>query len=260
MNCQEFEGHLHPYVDGELGVDAAFAAHVHTVDCPGCRSLAERERRFRQLLRRQPRESAPPEFRARILALCRREGRRSLIRPWLAAPALAVAAALVVALALPGLLRTEPLVTDLVDKHITFSQIEGPAEFLSADREDVKQWFLRRAGLRVTVPDYSRNGIRLVGARLAEAGERRAAYVLYEKGHVLMSVFMVSGSGRGAGLPGKPTSYRGSEYLLQERKGYRTVSWAEGQAVFSLVSMLDYEELLECADKLRAERASQIKL
>jgi len=55
-------------------------------------------------------------------------------------------------------------------------------------------------------------------------------------------------------------SYRGQDYRAYEQKGFRTVSWAEGQVLYGLVSMLDYEALLECADRLRAERMNQTQL
>jgi anti-sigma factor RsiW len=148
----------------------------------------------------------------------------------------------------------------LVDTHITYSQIEGPAEFASTDRAEVREWLWQRAGLRVTVPDYSPSGIRLVGARIAAANERKTAYILYEKGHTLLSVFMMPASGREADLTGTRAAYRGHDYLTREWKGYRTVFWIDGGAVFGLVSMLDYEALLECADRLRDERAEQTRL
>ena len=56
MNCVEFERHLHAYVDGELAVSEMLAADAHLAACVECRALAARERRFRQLLRWQPRE------------------------------------------------------------------------------------------------------------------------------------------------------------------------------------------------------------
>ncbi len=170
------------------------------------------------------------------------------------------AAALIVAALLPVVRPPAPLVGDLVDKHIAYSQIERPAEVASADREEIEEWFRQRAGLRITVPDFSPSGIQLVGARLAETRERKAAYLLYEKGRTLLSVFMVPPASSDAALAGTRVAYRGYEYLTQERKGYRTVSWTEGQAVFGFVSMLDYDALLECADRLRAERAAQTRL
>jgi anti-sigma factor RsiW len=166
----------------------------------------------------------------------------------------AAAALLVVFLVLPVFRPVSPLVADLVNKHITYAQIEQPAEFASDDPRAVEAWFDHRAGLRVTVSNYSMSGIRLIGGRLAEANEHRVAYVLYEKGHTLMSVFIVPALVRGAEPGGTRVSYRGLDYLTLERKGYRTVSWIEGQTVFGIVSTLSYDALLECADKLRMDR------
>jgi hypothetical protein len=70
---------------------------------------------------------------------------------------------------------------------------------------------------------------------------------------------MVLAGDHGA-LGGTRVSYRGQEYVAQERNGYRTVSWTEGQAVFGLVSMLDYPALLECADRLREARQAEARL
>lgn len=264
MNCHKFQTRLHAYMDGVLDMDETLAGDTHTAECPACLSLAERETQFRQLLRRQPRESAPAELRARIVTLCRRKQRQSELRPWLMASTLAAAAMLVAFLMLPRPMpfgsREAGLIGSLVDKHIVYSQLERPAEFVSTDHLEYEAWFQEQVGLRVTVPDYSSAGIRLVGARIAEADERKVAYVLYQKGHVLLSVFIASGSDHRAALSGSPTSYRGQEYLTRERKGYRTVSWQEGTAVISLVSMLDYAALLECAEKLRAERAREARL
>lgn len=260
MNCQDFQTHLAPFVDGELGVNETAAAGAHLADCPRCQTLAEQERQFRQLLRRQPREAAPPEFRARVTALCRREARRKALRPWLVAPALAAAAALAVALLQPGLGRPGPLVGELVANHVAYADIERPAEFTSADRRKVAEWFRERAALRATVPDLSGAGIRLVGGRIGQIRERRAAFVLYEKGRTLLSIFMVPTLGGGAALPGTPVSYRSHQYVTQEQKGYRTVAWTEGDTLFGLVSLLDYQALLECADALRFERARESRV
>ncbi len=158
---------------------------------------------------------------------------------------------------LPVLRPASPLVTELVNKHIIYAQIEQPAEFASEDPRQVEAWFRQRAGLRVTVSDYSMSGIRLVGGRLAEADERQVAYVLYEKGHILMSVFMVPAGTASAERGSTRVSYRGRGYLTVEQKGYRTVSWTDGQTTFGMVSALSYDALLECADKLRMDRAKR---
>ncbi len=259
MNCGDVRAKLDTYVDGELPVNEITDIDSHCVKCRDCAALARAEREFRQLLRRQPREAAPPELRARIVSRVWRESVVALGRRWLLAPTAAAVAAVVVMLLLPA--RTSPpLVAELVDKHIAYSQIDRPGELTSANPREVTEWFQARAGMRVTVPDYSPSGIHLAGARLAEAHERKVAYLLYEKGRTLLSVFMVPVSASDAKLPGRHVAYRDHDYVAYEQKGFRTVSWTDGQAVFGLVSMLDYDALLECADRLRAERARQTRL
>jgi mycothiol system anti-sigma-R factor len=259
MNCSDIRARLHAYVDGELTVSEITEVDGHCMECPQCAALARAEREFRLLLRRQPREGAPPELRARIVHRVRREAVVATGRRWLLLPAVAAAAAVIVLMLLPAH-TPPPLVADLVDKHIAYAQIERPAELASTDSREVAEWFQSRAGMRVTVPDYSPSGIHLTGARLAEAHERKAAYLLYEKGRTLLSVFMVPVSASEATLPGRRVSYRDHDYVTYEQKGFRTVSWSDGRTVYGLVSMLDYDALLECADRLRAERAQQTRL
>ena len=258
MTCAEVQAKLHAYVDGELTVSDITELDGHCVECRECTARVAAERELRQVLRRQPRDAAPPELRTRILHRVRREAAVTTVRRWLPVPALA-AAAIVAALLLMA--RTSPpLVAELVDKHIAYAELERPAELATADPREVADWFRSRAGMRVTVPDYSPAGIHLTGARLAEAHERRAAYLLYEKGRTLLSVFMVPAAASEADLPGRRVAYRDHEYVAYEHKGYRTISWSDGQTVYGLVSMLDYQALLECADRLRAERARQTQL
>jgi anti-sigma factor (TIGR02949 family) len=260
MNCSDIRARLHAYVDGELTVSDIAEVDGHCMGCQECTALVSAEREFRELLRRQPRDAAPPELRARILDRVRRDAAFATGRRWLLLPAVAAATAIVAAVALLPARTPSPLVADLVDKHIAYAQIEQPAELSSTNSREVAEWFQSKAGMRVTVPDYSPSGIQLTGARLAEAHERQAAYLLYEKGRTLLSVFMVPISASEATLPGRRVSYRDHDYVAYEQKGYRTVSWSDGQAIYGLVSMLDYDALLECADRLRAERARQTRL
>jgi mycothiol system anti-sigma-R factor len=258
MNCSEIRARLQAYVDGELTVSEIAEVDGHCRECPGCAAAARAERELKLLLRRQPRDGAPAELRGRIVSRIRRDAVVTRGRRWLALPAAAAAAAVIVLMLLPA--RTPPLVADLVDKHIAYAQIERPAELASADAREVAEWFQARAGMRVTVPDYSPSGIKLAGARLAEAHERKAAYLLYEKGRTLLSVFMVPAAGSEASLPGRRVAYRDHDYVAYEHKGFRTISWSDGRAIYGLVSMLDYDALLECADRLRIERAQRTRL
>ena len=165
MECSEMQPYVEPYADGELGVSELAAVEAHLTACLACRDGVAEHRRFRQLLRRQPREAASPELRARVTRAVRASAVRQAVRPWLWAP---VAAAVLTALMVwsgfrvPGLAPTPmpPLVTELVGKHIAYSQIDSPVEFASVDGGAVRDWFRERLGVRVTVPDYTPAGIR----------------------------------------------------------------------------------------------------
>jgi len=73
MTCAEVRARLHAYVDGELTVSDITELDGHCVECRECAARVAAERELRQLLRRQPRDAAPPDLRSRILHRVRRE-------------------------------------------------------------------------------------------------------------------------------------------------------------------------------------------
>src|SRR5262249_56237065 len=150
MNCAEVRARLHAYVDGELTVSDITELDGHCVECRECAARVAAERELRQLLRPPPRDTAPPELRARIRHRVRREAAVATARRWMPVPALA-AAAIVAALLLMA--RTSfLLVAEFVDKHIVYAELERPAELVTSDPREVADWFRSRAGMRVTVP------------------------------------------------------------------------------------------------------------
>lgn len=265
MDCREISPYVEPYGDGELGLPERAALEAHLAACLACQERVDRHRRFRQLLRQQPREAAPPELRARITRRIRWTAGRHALRRWAGVPlAAAVLIAVVTWAGLHGMdpwstSRPSSVIADLVSKHTTYAQIEAPVEFASANGSEVRDWFRQRLGLRVTVPDYAPAGIRLLGGRIADTEGHKTAYLLYEKGHTLMSVFMVTGE-RLTAAGTVTTRYRGFAYHTADVAGQHGVFWAEDQKVFGVISSLDYESLLECADRLRAARAEEQRL
>lgn len=256
MDCAEIRPYLEPYADGELGVDAVVAMDSHLAECAGCREQVARQRRFRELLRRQPQETAAPELRARVAGAVRREARRR-VTPWMAGAA-AAAALLALVVGLRALAPSSPpaAVAELVAKHVAFSRIDSPVEFAATDGAVVRDWFRERLRVGVTVPDYTPAGIRLLGGRIADTDGRPAAYLLYEKGRTLMSVFMVPGEVFAPGRA-RTLSYHGATYYEVELAGQRAVFWSDRDASFGLISALDEAALLECAARLRALRAEE---
>jgi mycothiol system anti-sigma-R factor len=259
MTCREWRSRVAAYVDGELGVSGTLALQAHLDSCPECRRAAVTERQFRVLLRRQPCDAAPTELRGRILTDVNRRVERA-VWPWRQIAA-GVGAALLAVVAVVGWSAgADPVTAELVGAHIAYGQLDGPAEFPSGDGPELETWFRQRADLRVVVPDYSPAGIRLVGGRIVEARAQRIAHLVYEKGHTLLSVFIAPETESRGGPRGRPMTFRGREYVTAQRHGHRTVSWTDGSVTFGFVSLLDYEDLLRCADRLRDEHESRSRL
>jgi mycothiol system anti-sigma-R factor len=260
MICHAWQTRMSAYVDGELSVEGTLALRAHLATCPNCQCAALEERQFRILLRRQLVEPAPADLRARILNRVRPSLGSRIGWPWRGVAGGLGAAMLGVALWWAGPARATPVTAELVAAHVAYGQLEGPAEFPSGDGVQLETWFRQRARLDVPVPDYSPAGIRLLGGRIAAAGARRVAHLVYTKGHTLLSVFIVPDADPRAAMSGTRVAYRGREYFSEERRGYRAVSWRDGSVTFGLASLLGDEDLFRCADRLREEHLTRSRL
>ncbi|MBI4607845.1 MAG: anti-sigma factor [Candidatus Rokubacteria bacterium] len=258
MTCEELRACLDVYLDRELDVARALDAQDHLAFCMPCQWAYAKERELRALVKtRLPRVAVPPELRARIRSALDADARpayRAAYRTLTARPlrwaALPVAAVLLVALAFglraPRGPSLPPVVTELVAQHQMYSRLDTPAEFVSASRDTVAGWFRGRVRFQVAVPDFSPSGIRLVGARLSSLSDREVAYLLYEKGRNLISLFAFAH--RGFELPADGWIPVGeSRFYVAEVKGAEVVLWTQGEQAYALVSPLNREALLECA-------------
>lgn len=251
MTCQELRACLGAHLDGELDLSLSLAADEHLAFCMACQWAYARERELRTLLRtRFPREGAPAALRERIrgaLTKVERGARVGARRRWFY---WAVPAAALVLLALGvGLWprSAPPVVSELVAKHVMYSRLDAPAEIVSASHEAVSGWFKGKVRFDVAVPDFSPSGIRLVGGRLAELSDREVAYLLYEKGRNLISLFAFPSLG--LALPSGGWARVGDgRFYVANVNGAEVVVWTQGALTYALVSSLDRDSLLECAD------------
>ncbi len=262
MTCDELRTAFEAYVDRELPVNEMLAAEHHLTFCMGCQWRYTAEQAFRKTLRqRAPRERAPAELQARVrraLQTMDRGRRLQDAARWLAAP-LAAAALAVLILWGPSLQvrqpQVSPLLADLVGKHLMFAQIEAPAEITTSDRQAVAGWFGQRVRFEVPVPDFTPSGIRFLGGRLSELEDQEVAYLLYEKGRNLISLFAFTRQGHV--LPGgERVSYGGRSFLVSQYRGAEVVFWTDREMAFALVSTLPRDALLECAATVLRERLS----
>lgn len=251
MTCQELRTCLGAHLDGELDLSLSLAANEHLAFCVGCQWAYTRERELRTLVRtRFPREEVPAALRERIRGALARTEQGARIRVqrrwvyWTVPAAALVLVALGVGLWQRG---APPVVRELVAKHAMYSRLDSPAEIGSASQEAVAGWFEGKVRFDVAVPDFSPSGIRLVGGRLADLSDRQVAYLLYEKGRNQISLFAFPS--RGLAFP-RGEGARGGDkrFYVAKVDGAEVVVWTQGPLAYALVSSLDRESLLECAD------------
>ncbi|MFQ5897448.1 MAG: anti-sigma factor family protein [Candidatus Methylomirabilia bacterium] len=256
MTCEELRSRLEAHLDGELDVAHSLEADEHLTFCMSCQWAYARERELRQVLKtRLPRVTAPAELHARVRTAIRAADRRDrwgsvprLVR-WGLLPAVAAALVLMVltvSLREPVVSPPPLAVAGLVGKHQMYSRLDAPAEIASASYETVGGWLRQRVRFEVPVPDFTSAGIRLVGARLSDLGDREVAYLLYEKEGTLVSLFGFPK--RGLALPVEGWVELGdSRFYAKRVEGVEVVLWTQGDLAYALVSPLSRETLFQCA-------------
>jgi anti-sigma factor RsiW len=264
MTSHDIARYLQAYCDGELEASKMLDVESHLQTCPSCRQAVEAEQTFRVGLRTKvAREPVPPhveeKLRSALIDIDMEERQARPARPpvWgQQAWSLALAASVLLLVfggALgyliaqpvsgPGL---HPLVTELVSEHMRFAPLENPVELPSRNTEQVALWVQRQTGHSVRVPDYSASGIHLLGGRVTEFGGRRAAYIVYEKGRNIISLFAFPGYE--ASLSGlKEIQRYGRTFLTGEYRGQQIILWEGGKMTYALVSDVGWDELFQCA-------------
>lgn len=260
MTCEELRTAFQAYVDHELPVGDMLAAEHHLTFCMSCQWRYAAERDLRKAVRQKALPERPPsELEARVRRALRAVDRSRRLQTsvrWLSVPATIAALALLILWGQnPRSEHTQasPLVADLVGKHLMYSQLDAPAEITTSDRRAVAGWFGQRVRFEVPVPDFSSSGIRLLGGRLSELGDREVAYLLYEKGRNLVSFFAFPR--KGLAFPqAEWVTHEGNTYVTTHLRGYEMVLWSDGDMAYALVSGLSRDSLLECATAALRER------
>lgn len=263
MTVHEFAHYLQAYCDGELDASKMLEVEGHLQSCPACSQAVEAEQAFREELRSKIAvDPVPPHLaerlRSAITELEEREARLARPPAWERRAWLMATAASVLLLVLGGILGyliaqpsigpgIPPLVTEMVSDHMRFARLRDPAELQSRDTQQVAFWVEGRIGYPVRVPDYTTAGINLLGGRITRLGGRQAAYIVYEKGRSIISLFALPRYG--ASLSGMEQIRRdGRTFLIGEYQGHQILLWRHGNDMtYALVSNVGWDELFQCA-------------
>jgi anti-sigma factor (TIGR02949 family) len=243
MNCQVVQKFMSVYLDGEFDEDDRRDMDVHLAACEACRAQVDYERRFRQAIQsRLPRPLAPEGLRERVVvALNNDRPARRLPRPlvWGSVPAVA-ALALMITFTWTVTSGFSPLVDQAVAEHTR----QPPVEVNSEDSGEVENWFRSKVNFRVTLPRFAHRRLSLVGGRLSNLAERRAALIRYHHDGHRFSLFVVAGTDLDMGGE-RCQKVRQQEFCLTEVRGYSVVSWRSRGLLYSMVGESNPAELLK---------------
>lgn len=241
MDCRDVDKFVHAYLDGEFMEDdrVAFAAHVES--CTRCRRLVRFEEGFKQRLRGcDLSERAPTRLQARIQSALDQEPAPAASgavvswwrRPvWVALPAAAAAAVLVVMLVSPR----DP--TAVAEQSVQWHRTQLPMDVQGQREEEVKRFFRDKVPFAVKFPRFRDPKAKLVGARLTNLREHQAVCLTYLVEGQRVSVFVVDPRALSdVGARRQPT-WRGV-------RGYNVGMFVSGGTGYTVTSEMDRKNLV----------------
>lgn len=256
MSCEELEGFLYVYLDGEFGAAEKVEFERHLAGCPSCARKVHLESAFRENLRRLARESAsapssraPEALRRSVQSWLRQEQHQAALRSWLrasAAAALVAAAGGAYLYARPG--SRAGYIEAAVTRHAKFL----PFEVQRDAPEYLEAWFTGKLEHSVRIPTFP--NAKLAGARLSNVKDKPAAYISYETPSSdgsptrRIGLFVFQDSDRDVAARALPA------VELDSSHGYNVAIWREREIVYELVSDLDERDIRQMLSQAGSPR------
>ncbi len=260
MKCKDFLPLIDTYVDGEFDELESDELEMHLSACPECRKKVDSQinwkRSFKQCLEG---ETAPVDLRASILGQIltpqteqQDEDENVLpLREKVATKKGAIAGLSIAAIALlsfyavpkfvtvaPAASDTEPVVEQAIDWHTG----NFPIEVTGPESDRIENWFVDKVAFPIHLPAFK--DANLLGARLANLKERRAAYVAYDIDGTRLSVMLFNGDGLLVDTE-NIKNIKGRDIALINQNGYTVALLQNGGVTYSLTSDISEEKMTE---------------
>ncbi len=241
--------------DGEIAPVDQAALQDHLDRCTGCRQNVQDSGRFQAKLRQELQRSsdswrAPEALQHRITGRIRANcPKHRGYRAWV--PVL-VGVGTVLTVALISVQNPPLDPEETVAKH---SRLLPPEVRAKGGHEEVRNFLKKNLQYPIRVPTFAPNkarDIRLVGARLSHIRNSDAAYMMYDQRGARISLFAYPKPPAFS----KPRDFReeqvrGRPVMVGRHRGYSVVSWEQGELMYSLVSDVDRQELIQMVSSLK---------
>lgn len=245
MDCKEVREYLYSFLDGELDSQINTLVKEHLSLCPLCSIELEQEKTFNTLIEEGVSvEKAPYELRERIInSLEERRIPFSVFQLRTALVGICVILSLVFFIFKPS---PFPVFKESIIHHISFLQNKIPIEISSDSPAEVKKWLQDKVDFMAMVPILSPQGVNMLGARVCCFGDKKAAYIMYEKEGHNISVFMFDA--KGLRFPkAKQVAMNNKKFYIDKEKGYNSALWVEDDIACVFVSDINEAELVYLA-------------
>jgi anti-sigma factor RsiW len=253
MSCEEVQPLVREATRGGLDEATRDVVYRHLAGCPGCRGLAEEERKLDRLLDEQlPRYAAPLALKRRLEARLpppvgsapRRRGAR--LR-WGVPVALAAIAGAVVLLSPrgPGRQPNEPLIAEAVADHLRVVYREHPVDIESGGPHQVKPWFTGRLDFALPAVFAGNDRFTLEGGAVGYYLDRQAAVLVYR--HQLHKASLFVFRADGLSFPKTDHPLGQTQASVRQVRGFSVVLWRDGELGHALVSDLNPTDLMQLA-------------
>lgn len=269
MSCELVRRHMGVYVDGELDPASQVEFDRHMTACPACAEHLAFERSFREQLRESLRAQPAlgPEQRAALerrvsSALAAEPDRAGGARafPLQLRHALPMAAAAAAALAiggyagLPSPAVTAPAATQGAASAMSVFQDlarihrdELPADVTADGPEGVSDFFRTRVQFPVRPAEFERNDVRLVGGRVSNVRERRAAALYYDVGGHRVTVVVSDQPAQELERGALKARFGGQELFYQRVNGYTVPVRRHAGLTYAFTGDLEQRQMLQLA-------------
>ena len=247
MDCHQAKRLLEAYLDGELELTGQLDLEAHLAGCTSCKKATETATKFHDALHmNMPVYKAPPELRAKVQAVLRKESKSET--GWIPAirrPLLCAAAVLLVCLLSVAAWMTtsrdkeRALIAQAIWNHSHSLLVDHLLDVTGSDQHVVKDWFTGKLGYGPPIVNPSEARYKLAGGRLDMLENHQVAAIVYRHQDHVINEFVW------------PAANHIIDFDVQSHQGYSMCGWNKSGFNYLIVSDLSQADTEEFEDQIR---------